>query len=252
MFGERSPEFQAHRAHKLKVSTHAETAQSVLLVKSLIAGLEKKRVIHIHSYRADEILMFTRVAQDFGLEVATFQHVLEAYKVAPEALWELGAEVFTIGNEPNGFNINHEVGSTAPEKLTRKVREMRADIGIALDGDADRVLVVGRGERAEQARRQLQAIVRTVPSITAARVYSPTAANREAFAREWSSKLGIPVTPVDSAEAAAKGRDIVLCSTSSLDPVFFKKWVEPGMHLSTIKGHEIEPAAMIEPRILLT
>jgi phosphoglucosamine mutase len=65
-----------------------------------------------------------------------------AYKVAPEALWELGAEVFTIGDGPDGFNINHEVGSTAPDALMRKVREMRADIGVALDGDADRVLVV--------------------------------------------------------------------------------------------------------------
>src|ERR1700735_2380328 len=65
-----------------------------------------------------------------------------AYKVAPEALWELGAEVFSIGIEPDGFNINHEVGSTAPEALARKVREMRADIGIALDGDADRVLII--------------------------------------------------------------------------------------------------------------
>jgi phosphoglucosamine mutase len=65
-----------------------------------------------------------------------------AYKVAPEALWELGAEVFTIGDEPDGFNINREVGSTAPEALIRKVREMRADIGVALDGDADRVLIV--------------------------------------------------------------------------------------------------------------
>ncbi|MDB5649942.1 MAG: glmM [Hyphomicrobiales bacterium] len=64
------------------------------------------------------------------------------YKVAPEALWELGAEVFTIGVEPDGFNINHEVGSTAPAKLIEKVREVRADIGIALDGDADRVLIV--------------------------------------------------------------------------------------------------------------
>ena len=52
------------------------------------------------------------------------------------------------------------------------------------------------------------------------------------------------MTPFDTAEAAVKGRDIVLCSTSSLDPGFFKKWVEPGMHLSTIKGHEIEPAAI--------
>lgn len=65
-----------------------------------------------------------------------------AYKVAPEALWELGAEVITIGNEPDGFNINRGVGSTAPDALIRKVREMRADVGIALDGDADRVLIV--------------------------------------------------------------------------------------------------------------
>ena len=65
-----------------------------------------------------------------------------AYKVAPEALWELGAEVIAIGVEPDGFNINRDVGSTAPEALIRKVRELRADIGIALDGDADRVLIV--------------------------------------------------------------------------------------------------------------
>src|SRR6195952_1655732 len=51
-----------------------------------------------------------------------------AYKVAPEALWELGAEVFTIGDAPDGFNINREVGSTAPGALIHKVREMRADI----------------------------------------------------------------------------------------------------------------------------
>ncbi len=65
-----------------------------------------------------------------------------AYRVAPVALWELGAEVISIGVEPNGFNINDGCGSTAPEKLQEKVREMRADIGIALDGDADRVILV--------------------------------------------------------------------------------------------------------------
>jgi phosphoglucosamine mutase len=64
------------------------------------------------------------------------------YKVAPEALWELGAEVIKIGIEPNGRNINHKCGSTAPEALVDKVREVRADIGIALDGDADRVVIV--------------------------------------------------------------------------------------------------------------
>ncbi|GJE49427.1 Phosphoglucosamine mutase [Methylobacterium tardum] len=65
-----------------------------------------------------------------------------AYRVAPETLWELGAEVIAIGTEPDGFNINRDVGSTAPAALVEKVRERRADIGIALDGDADRVLIV--------------------------------------------------------------------------------------------------------------
>jgi phosphoglucosamine mutase len=64
-----------------------------------------------------------------------------AYRVAPQALWELGAEVISIGVEPDGFNINRECGSTEPAALCQKVKEMRADIGIALDGDADRVLI---------------------------------------------------------------------------------------------------------------
>ncbi|HEY8162694.1 MAG: phosphoglucosamine mutase [Methylocystis sp.] len=65
-----------------------------------------------------------------------------AYKVAPEALWELGAEVIPIGVEPDGFNINRDVGSTSPQALRDKVRELRADVGVALDGDADRVILV--------------------------------------------------------------------------------------------------------------
>ncbi len=64
------------------------------------------------------------------------------YKVAPEALWELGAEVIKIGVDPNGRNINHKCGSTAPDALVEKVKELRADIGIALDGDADRLVIV--------------------------------------------------------------------------------------------------------------
>ena len=64
------------------------------------------------------------------------------YQVAPDALWELGAEVVKIGVEPNGHNINLKCGSTSPEALCDKVRELRADIGIALDGDADRVVIV--------------------------------------------------------------------------------------------------------------
>jgi phosphoglucosamine mutase len=69
------------------------------------------------------------------------------YKVAPQALWELGAEVIKIGVDPNGRNINDKCGSTAPDALIEKVHEVRADIGIALDGDADRVVIINeRGE----------------------------------------------------------------------------------------------------------
>ena len=64
-----------------------------------------------------------------------------AYKVAPTVLWELGAEVITIGAEPDGFNINRGFGSTDTAALARTVVERGADIGIALDGDADRVVI---------------------------------------------------------------------------------------------------------------
>ncbi len=65
-----------------------------------------------------------------------------AYKVAPSALWELGADVVAIGVTPNGTNINAGVGSTAPQTLSETVVASGADIGIALDGDADRLIIV--------------------------------------------------------------------------------------------------------------
>jgi phosphoglucosamine mutase len=64
-----------------------------------------------------------------------------AYKVAPAALYELGAEVIPVGVAPNGMNINEECGSTHPEGMIKAVKEYRADIGIALDGDADRLAI---------------------------------------------------------------------------------------------------------------
>ncbi|AXJ95450.1 MULTISPECIES: phosphoglucosamine mutase [unclassified Sphingomonas] len=65
-----------------------------------------------------------------------------AYKVAPTTLWELGADIVAIGVTPNGTNINDGVGSTAPQTLSETVVASGADIGIALDGDADRLIVV--------------------------------------------------------------------------------------------------------------
>ncbi len=112
------------------------------LAKSRDLG-RAKRVESVHA----RYIEFAKRTLPRNLSLEGLRIVLDcangaAYKAAPEALWELGAEVFTIGDEPDGFNINHEVGSTSPERVVHKVREMRADIGIALDGDADRVLVV--------------------------------------------------------------------------------------------------------------
>ena len=64
-----------------------------------------------------------------------------AYKVAPTVFWELGAEVFSLGVAPDGLNINRECGALMPEQMRREVLARRADIGIALDGDADRLIV---------------------------------------------------------------------------------------------------------------
>ncbi|MEM7679441.1 MAG: phosphoglucosamine mutase, partial [Pseudomonadota bacterium] len=65
-----------------------------------------------------------------------------AYKVAPQTLWELECEVVAIGNAPNGRNINQNCGATSPAQLQKALVETKADIGLALDGDADRLIVV--------------------------------------------------------------------------------------------------------------
>ncbi|MFL5236490.1 MAG: phosphoglucosamine mutase [Rhizomicrobium sp.] len=84
-----------------------------------------------------------------------------AYKVAPAVLWELGAEVFSLGDLPDGYNINQECGSTAPQAMSAKVREMRADFGIALDGDADRVVMADERGRIIDGDQILALIARS-------------------------------------------------------------------------------------------
>ena len=66
------------------------------------------------------------------------------YKVSPSVLRELGAEVISIGTDPDGYNINHECGSTHPEMVKEEVIRQRADFGIALDGDGDRVVLIDK------------------------------------------------------------------------------------------------------------
>ena len=83
------------------------------------------------------------------------------YKVAPTVLWELGAEVKTVGVEPNGFNINRECGSTATKRMQDAVLEYRADIGFALDGDADRVIICDEKGRIVDGDQILALIARS-------------------------------------------------------------------------------------------
>ena len=116
------------------------------LSKQLAKGDELGRARRIDGVQ-DRYIEFAKRTLPRDIDLAGLRVVVDcangaAYKVAPGALWELGADVIAIGDEPNGMNINKDCGSTDLGAITRKVREMRADIGIALDGDADRVILV--------------------------------------------------------------------------------------------------------------
>jgi phosphoglucosamine mutase len=133
-----------------KLSDEVEAKIEAMLAKDFALKLSKPadlgRAMRVEGDRARYIEFakrtLLRTLSLDGLRIVVDCANGAAYKVAPEALWELGAEVFSIGVEPDGFNINRGVGSTAPQALVKKVREMRADIGVALDGDADRVIIV--------------------------------------------------------------------------------------------------------------
>src|SRR5271163_4248204 len=125
--------------HKIEALIDADMTKQ--LAKSAELG-RAKRIDGVH----DRYIEFAKRTMPRNLSLDGLRVVIDcangaAYRVAPDALWELGADVVSIGVEPDGFNINRECGSTAPDALTRKVREMRADVGIALDGDADRVII---------------------------------------------------------------------------------------------------------------
>lgn len=115
-------------------------------------GVEPARATHIgRAKRIDDGLFryLERVKSTFpselrldGLKVVIDCANGAAYKAAPEVLWELGAEVIRMGVEPNGLNINLGCGSTMPEAAAAKIREVGADVGICLDGDADRVILI--------------------------------------------------------------------------------------------------------------
>lgn len=129
-------------ALEMRIEGLLETDMRTQLARSEDIGRAKRVEGDIYRYIEHAKRTLPRNVTLHGLRVAIDCANGAAYKVAPLALWELGAEVVTIGNEPSGTNINLDCGSTSPANLQRKVHEVRADIGIALDGDADRVIIV--------------------------------------------------------------------------------------------------------------
>ena len=128
------------------VETEIESLMENGFEEGLAAPAELGRAIRLGDV-AGRYIEYVKATVPPGLTLDGLKVVIDcangaAYKVAPTVLWELGAELVKIGVAPDGFNINADCGSTAPGKLGAAVRESRADIGIALDGDADRVVFV--------------------------------------------------------------------------------------------------------------
>jgi alanine dehydrogenase len=103
--------------------------------------------------------------------------------------------------------------------------------------------VVGLLGSGWQASGQIMAIAAVRP-IERVRCFSPNRERREAFARDVSERVGLEIVPVDSPDAAVKGADIVMCATNTIDYVFFERWVDAGLHFTSIKRPEIEPVAI--------
>ncbi|MBU6448858.1 MAG: phosphoglucosamine mutase [Rhodospirillales bacterium] len=138
-----------------KLSDEAEAEIEALMAQDLSARMAPPSGLGRASRLVDAAGRYIEAAKfslPRGLRLDGLRIVLDcahgaAYRVAPAALFELGAEVIPLGISPDGFNINREAGSTAPKALCEAVLEHGADIGIALDGDADRVIIADeRGE----------------------------------------------------------------------------------------------------------
>lgn len=113
---------------------------------------------------AGRYIEFCKSSFPFALDLRGLKMVVDcahgaAYHTAPHVFHELGADVITIGDKPNGLNINEEVGATHPEALAAAVREHQADVGVALDGDADRIVLVDGDGRVYNGDELLYVIV---------------------------------------------------------------------------------------------
>ena len=134
---------------------------------------------------------------------------------------------------------NGEPLAILPDGVMQRIRVGAANgLGIRhlARKNAKTVGILGSGW---QAGAQLMAACAT-REIAAIRCFSPNEEKRVAFAQEMSALLNVDVLPVAQPEDAIKGADIVMCATNSIDPIFFARWIEPGMHITSIKRPEID------------
>lgn len=152
--------FKLSDAVELEIEERMDRASDTLLVKPADLGRAKRLDDAKGRYIEFAKSTFPSDLRLDGMKIVIDCANGAAYNVAPTVLWELGAEVIAIGVTPNGFNVNKDVGSTAPQAMCQKVLETGADIGIALDGDADRVIICNeRGEVVDGD--QLMAVIAT-------------------------------------------------------------------------------------------
>ena len=159
----------------------------------------------------------------------------EKLPAAPNARWVGLVLLFSVENGeplallPDGYVQRLRVGATNGLGVKYLAREGAGTVGL-----------LGSGW---QASGQVMAVA-AVRCVERIRCYSPNRENREAFARATSQQVGVDVAAVDSPEEAMKGADVVMCATNTIEPVFFERWIEPGMHISAVKRPEIEVAAI--------
>lgn len=158
------------------------------------------------------------------------QHRKEKIPALPGNRWLGLVLLFSIENGellgivPDGVIQRLRVGATNGLGIKHMSRENSRRVGL-----------IGSGFQAG-TQAMATCAVRPVEEI---RVFSPTRANRESFAQEWSEKLGVSVVPVSSSEEAVSDADIILCATNSMKPVVQADWLKPGVHLSSLKRFEI-------------
>lgn len=197
-----------------------------------------------HLDAEDGALVFT-----VGLEHETDVMGFRVYETLPDspddhqlvATWDAASGAF------EGLIVGHRVGAVRTGAIG----------GVAVDQlareDARTLGVLGSGR---QARTQLAAAA-VVRDLETVRVYSPTAAHRETFAREQAAELGLDITAVDDAETAVRGADIVVAATASREPVFAPEWLDDGVHVSTVgpkftHAHELDPAVADDSDVIVT